>query len=186
MPDLPGFGRKLDLLVCSGFSRLVSGAQVLTPPTATSARPRSILVQSGWTGGRSRSTASPAPSVYRGTQSNDVTTSDFGDYASAYVIEGAAQGVGLKACGQLETMAVSTCSCPADGPVGSVWGTGPYTADSDICTAARHAGVVGPEGGEVTVRRVAGQASYAGGTANGVTTSDWGSFDASFTFGRKD
>ena len=88
----------------------MSGAQVLTPPTATSARPRSILVQSGWTGGRSRSTASPAPSVYRGTQSNDVTTSDFGDYASAYVIEGAAQGVGFKACGQLETMAVSTCS----------------------------------------------------------------------------
>jgi hypothetical protein len=127
----------------------------------------------------------PAPTVYRGTQSNGVSSNDFSGYDSAYVIQGASQGVGLKACGRLEAMAVSACSCPPDGPVGSVWGSGPYTGDSDICTAARHAGVIGAEGGEITVRRVAGQGAYSGSTANGITSNDWGSYGESFTFGAK-
>ncbi|EYD77868.1 hypothetical protein Rumeso_00595 [Rubellimicrobium mesophilum DSM 19309] len=125
------------------------------------------------------------PSAYRGSAANGVTTSDYGSYPSAYVIAGAAENTGEKTCGPLEAMAVSTCVCQSDAPQRSVWGSGPYTADSDICTAARHAGVIGAEGGEVTVRRVAGQESYAGGTANGVTTSSYGSYGASFTFGAK-
>ena len=127
----------------------------------------------------------PAPSVYRGTTSTGVTTSDWGDYDLAFMFEGAQEQVGQRACGLPEPFAVWTCVCPADAPLGSVWGSGPYTADSNICTAARHAGVLGPEGGEVTVRRTAGQQSYTGSTANGVTTSDWGSYGASLLFGPK-
>lgn len=71
------------------------------------------------------------------------------------------------------------CSCPADAAAGAVWGSGPYTADSDICTAALHAGVIGREGGGVLAVLRPGLEHYAAGTANGVTTSWWGSYSAS-------
>jgi hypothetical protein len=74
-----------------------------------------------------------------------------------------------------------TCSC-ASGAAGSVWGTGVYTTDSSICGAAVHAGAVPASGGIVTVKKTAGCPSYTGGAANGVTTSPWGSFEASFYF----
>jgi hypothetical protein len=53
-----------------------------------------------------------------------------------------------------------TCTCgpgpypdPPEG-MGDVGGSAPYSTDSDICRAAQHAGVLGPEGGEVTAIRV--------------------------------
>ncbi len=74
------------------------------------------------------------------------------------------------------------CLCPANPPGGSVWGAGPYTADSDICTAARHAGVLVPQGGPVVLLAVPGQAGYTGSLANGVASSSWGAYDRSFAF----
>ena len=73
------------------------------------------------------------------------------------------------------------CRCDAGQADGSVWGSGPYTADSDICTAATHAGIVGTNGGGVRVLLQPGQASYDGSTAHGITSKDWGSFQASFS-----
>ncbi len=75
-----------------------------------------------------------------------------------------------------------SCTCPANAPSGSVWGAGPYTADSNICTAARHAGVIGAAGGEVTVLREAGLAAYPASSANGVETRSWGSYGTSISF----
>jgi hypothetical protein len=76
-----------------------------------------------------------------------------------------------------------TCTCAADATgSGAVWGTSPYTTDSSICAAARHAGATTSKGGEVTLKKSAGCPSYAGSTANGVTTTSWGSFDTSFYF----
>jgi hypothetical protein len=78
-----------------------------------------------------------------------------------------------------------TCSCAAgSGAAGAAWGSGPYTADSSICTAAQHAGVIGTAGGTVTAVRVLGMPAYSGSTANGVTSSDWQSFDSSLIFDR--
>ena len=76
------------------------------------------------------------------------------------------------------------CSCPANAGTGegSVWGSGVYTTDSNICKAAVHAGAVTSSGGTVTVKKTAGCGSYTGTTANGVTTQSWGSFDSSFYF----
>ncbi|WP_245820608.1 LCCL domain-containing protein [Flavimaricola marinus] len=77
-----------------------------------------------------------------------------------------------------------TCSCPPYDDTGSVWGSGPYTADSAICVAAIHAGVISSDGGEVTALLVDGLPSYRGGEANGITTRDWGSYGQSFIFNR--
>jgi hypothetical protein len=63
---------------------------------------------------------------------------------------------------------------------GSVWGSGPYTGDSDICSAAQHAGVIGESGGVFKVTNAPGCDSYTGSTANGVTTSGYGSYGSSF------
>lgn len=72
-------------------------------------------------------------------------------------------------------------ACPSGCTNGSVWGSSKYTTDSKICKAAIHGGAIGSSGGEVKVRVVAGQSSYAGSTRNGITTSKWGPYDKSFT-----
>lgn len=73
--------------------------------------------------------------------------------------------------------------CPPGGSFGSVWGSGPYTDDSSICTAAVHAGrIQQAAGGAVTVFIHPGRASYPGSAANGVTSSTFASYPGSFAF----
>ena len=78
---------------------------------------------------------------------------------------------------------VLTCICPAEAlGRGSVWGTDTYTADSGLCRAAQHAGMVGRQGGTVTVQMLPGQPRYPGTTRNGVSSVNYGPYDASFRF----
>lgn len=94
-----------------------------------------------------------------------------------------AQEGGLPACSDFRKAGeVMDCACPANAPLRGVWGAGPYTADSDVCTAARHAGVIGAEGGDVRAIRGPGGDSFPGSEANGVRSSTWGRFETSFTF----
>jgi hypothetical protein len=64
---------------------------------------------------------------------------------------------------------------------GTVYGTGVYTDDSSLATAAVHAGVL-PVGkkGMVKVTILKGKDSYRGSTQNGVTSRDWRSFEGSY------
>jgi hypothetical protein len=125
----------------------------------------------------------PAPDEYRSTTANGVTSRNWEDpYDFAIVFEGAPEVEPLPICGPLGEATELACHCPGNTPVGSAWGSNPYTADSDICAAARHAGVINHRGGQVTVQRVDGQESYTGSMAWGITTSDHGSADASMTF----
>jgi hypothetical protein len=61
-----------------------------------------------------------------------------------------------------------TCHCALPIAAGPVWGTAPYALDSSPCAAAVHAGVIDLGGGEVTLERVDGCASYRGGVSHGV------------------
>ena len=73
--------------------------------------------------------------------------------------------------------------CPPDGEPAVVWGSGTYTDDSSVCTAAVHAGLITFEdGGRVVIEIAPGQEAYNGSEANDVTTSDYGYWDGSFTF----
>ncbi len=74
------------------------------------------------------------------------------------------------------------CSCPANAPAGSVWGSDPFTTDSDLCTAARHVGYVDETGGVVRAIRIQGLERYVGTTLNDIETRDWGSYSESFVF----
>ena len=66
---------------------------------------------------------------------------------------------------------LATFECPPDGDPYPVWGTGTYTNDSSICTAAVHHGLIAfSDGGDVSLREQPGQSSYEGSEANGVTS----------------
>jgi outer membrane protein OmpA-like peptidoglycan-associated protein len=81
------------------------------------------------------------------------------------------------------TGAPLTCSClPIDNPGSNVWGMDVYTEDSNICLAALHAGLIGKQGGAVTVLPQPGRRTYAGVTRNGISSSNHGSMDGSFSF----
>jgi hypothetical protein len=63
--------------------------------------------------------------------------------------------------------------CPRDvkPSAGAIYGTGSYTADSPICIAAQHAGVLAPGvGGAVQVTMVDGETTFLGTKANDVTS----------------
>ena len=66
---------------------------------------------------------------------------------------------------------------------GSVWGDGVYTDDSQLASAAVHAGLVkAGQSGVVIVKILPGQDSYGGATRNGVASSTYGSWNASYQF----
>ncbi len=77
------------------------------------------------------------------------------------------------------------CMCltrPAD-EISDVWGTDIYTADSDICSAAQHAGATRPGmNNSVRLKVIAGCDAYEGSSANGVITSTFESYNRSFFF----
>jgi hypothetical protein len=75
------------------------------------------------------------------------------------------------------------CLCtPQNSGGGTIWGSDVYTADSPICRAATHAGIVGDRGGVVEVQSLPGRASYPSVTRNGIASGAWGSFPRSITF----
>jgi hypothetical protein len=64
-----------------------------------------------------------------------------------------------------------------------VWGTGIYTDDSSICSAAAHAGLItARSGGQVTIKIRPGAKSYNGANRNGVSSQRYGSWKGSFIF----
>jgi hypothetical protein len=75
-------------------------------------------------------------------------------------------------------------ACPAGCEAsGGLWGTDVYTADSGICRAAIHAGLISPAGGVVAIRLEPGRPAYRGSTRNGVQSSDYGTYGKSYVLG---
>src|SRR6476620_3425165 len=75
-------------------------------------------------------------------------------------------------------------ACPAGcESSGGLWGTDVYTADSGICRAAIHAGLISPAGGVVAIRLEPGRPAYRGSTRNGVQSADYGTYGKSYVLG---
>src|SRR5437588_8798217 len=76
-----------------------------------------------------------------------------------------------------------TLACSPGGAAHSVWGSDIYTADSSICTAAVHSGLITfQQGGAVTVELRPGRNIYGCSERNGVTTSPYGPYQHSYVF----
>jgi hypothetical protein len=72
-------------------------------------------------------------------------------------------------------------SCPPGcASTGGLWGSNPYTADSAICRAAIHEGLIGNNGGTVAVTLEPGRPAYRGSQRNGIVSNDYGSYPKSF------
>lgn len=118
--------------------------------------------------------------AYSGSTQNGVTTASWGRYGTSFDFRKTTAQV--DACGRYPGgESAYQCACTGS-EVGAVWGSNPYTADSNLCAAARHAGVIGSQGGAISVLGMGGLDSYSGSTANGVTTSNWGSYGTSVVF----
>lgn len=136
----------------------------------------------------------PAKDSFEGGTANGVTSQRYGSFEGSFTFPDAPPG-SIEFAAGAESWARNltdqrgkdgtkvTVVCSANGQAGSVWGSGPYTDDSSVCTAAVHAGLITlAKGGTVNAEVAAGQSSYKGSAANGVTSSDYGAFDGSFTF----
>ena len=148
-------------------------------------------------GGQVTLTPEPGRSAYPGVTRNGVASSNFGTYGSSFRFAGGGAGaaassggpVTLESCPDNFSAFANTtdpviCTCDAQAVArGSVWGMDVYTADSSICRAALHAGAVTRQGGRVTVTPEAGRPAYAGATRNGLSSSNFASYEASFRFG---
>ena len=74
-----------------------------------------------------------------------------------------------------------TYVCPPNGQFATVWGSGPYTDDSSVCTAGVHAGAISRQsGGRVLIEMREGMSSYPASTRNGVETLSYPSWEGSF------
>lgn len=116
-------------------------------------------------------------SAYQGSSQNGVETSTWGAYGASFDFARQQQ-----ACGAFPGVEVAySCACTGQ-EAGSVWGSGPYTADSNLCVAAIHAGVIGRNGGPISVLGITGLEQYSASQMNGVSTSAWGRYGNSIVF----
>lgn len=131
---------------------------------------------------------------YEGGTANDITSLRYGAWQGSFTFPDAPPGsvefeVGQESWTENATDHADevgtqvTVPCSPDGQPGSVWGSDPYTADSSVCTAAVHAGLITVEdGGNVAIEITPGEDAYEGTEANGITTNEYGAYGASFTF----
>ncbi len=76
-----------------------------------------------------------------------------------------------------------TLACSPGGTARSVWGSDIYTADSSICTAGVHSGLITyQQGGTVTIELRPGRTIYGCSERNGVATGPFGPYQHSFVF----
>ncbi len=137
----------------------------------------------------------PGADKYTGSDANGVKSSDYGSWrASITFAEMATSIFGTGGGGQSLLTCPSaankfagdttemSCECPMGSMAGTVWGTGVYTDDSSVCAAALHAGVIGKDGGAVSIVFGGRVESFEGSVANGITSKPYGAWNRTFTF----
>lgn len=137
-------------------------------------------------GGVVRVEPAPGQRSYASETQNGIATQPFGPWRASFSF-GMPELAATPTCpanfeGRTERL---SCICNATlVAAGSVWGTGVYSSDSQICRAARHAGIVGPQGGAVGLVPRGRQAQFSGSQSNGVTSMNFGPWGGSFSFQR--
>lgn len=124
----------------------------------------------------------PGLEEYAGSEQNGIETSNWGSWDISFAFSGEL------ACGQRSIDGAEIgdsylVTCPANCDAGSVWGTDTYTSDSDICTAAAHAGISTLETGGTFILEISeGLEDYPATEQNGIESSSWGSWSTSYSF----
>ncbi len=139
---------------------------------------------------------------YAGSTLNGVVSSDYSSWKNNYAVSDSAGATALYAypgmkdnplpapgnlSGYAARNGASLYFRVTGATSGSLWGTRIYTADSTLAKAAVHAGFAA-SGASTLVKAtlMAGLTAYSGSTANGVSSSDYGSYSASYTLAAPD
>lgn len=127
-----------------------------------------------------RFTILPGQDSYIGSTRNDVTTRPYQSYGGSVRIDGAAPE--MNSVYDMRGQDKPPFAVYVAGNLnGSVYGTGSYTDDSNLGTAAVHAGLLQPgEAGFVVVTLEGGKPSYAASTQNGVTSYSYGAWGGGY------
>jgi len=166
----------------------VWGSDVYTDDSAVAAAAVHAGVLNSGETGLLKVTILPGQDHYAASERNGVSSLDYNAWGGSFRLERAghrpARGRTAADPGDLTAFASrsGTHLFRVTGSTdGYVWGTDLYTSDSDLSTAAVHAGVLGVgETGIVKVTVVDGLSSYPGSTRNGVTSRDWRRWGASY------
>lgn len=137
----------------------------------------------------------PGSSSYAASYRNGINSHSYGSWRGSFVVIGGRYDEAEKRFITWNTQADTlrgrngkrfSYICPANGTASSrLWGSGVYTDDSSICTAAVHAGLITVRnGGTVTIEIRPGQSSYEATLRNGVNSRSYGSWKGSFVFVR--
>ena len=138
-------------------------------------------------GGQAQVTIAAGLEAYPASTQNGITSSEWGSWGRSFTVSALAAAV---TCDQnAQTLAGEagthhTVMCPAGCGSATIWGTGAYSDDSSVCTAAIHAGIIqAAAGGALVVTIAPGQEAYPPSMQNGITSSQWGSWSRSFLVG---
>ncbi|XP_069593839.1 mucin-2-like [Ranitomeya imitator] len=198
--DLPG--SSADVLCpgdCLANSKSVWGIDVYTDDSSIcrAAIHAGIITNDG---GQVSVQKTPGQDSYNGSTRNGITTKSYGAFSGSFIFVVSTSPATPEPTKEItqRTPVMASCTttakdlpgssadvlCPADCLTngGSVWGTDVYTNDSSICRAAIHAGKIPNDGGQITVHKTPGEASYTGSTRNGISTKNFGAWPGSFTF----
>jgi hypothetical protein len=135
----------------------------------------------------------PGRESYTGYVRNGVRSEPFGEFDGSFVFTGerSAGASQPSTTTNWSTTAAShrgqngqrfTYNCPGNGEAQGVWGSGVYTDDSSVCSAALHHGLIGLNGGSIAIEIRPGQSSYRGSRSHGVQSRDFGAWSGSFMF----
>ncbi|CAF4400027.1 unnamed protein product [Rotaria sp. Silwood2] len=128
----------------------------------------------------------PGQESYTASTQNGVTSSSYGSWKGSYsfVVAMSPSNVGPSNVADYSDKLAQTFSFVITGDVnGSIYGTNIYTLDSNLATAAVHAGFLRiGETKNITIKILPGQESYTASTQNGVTSSSYGSWKGSYSF----
>lgn len=144
------------------------------------------------TGGTVTIEIEPGAKSYAGSNRNGTTTESYGNWYGSFVFIGQptfntdvgfggsgwnANATGFRGQNGQRYLYI----CPPNGSPLGLWGTGTYTDDSSVCTAAVQEGLITlANGGNVTVEIEKGASSYTGSTKNGIISLSYGSWYGSY------
>lgn len=182
-------GESTELEVTGSLSGTVWGTIVYTSDSSLpTAAVHAGLLEAGETG-RVKVTKLPGRDDYEGSSRNGVTSLKYGPWQGSYWIEAAKSvqpsddSIDLS---QYRGEHGKVLELTLTGRIwGNVWGMGVYTDDSDLGTAAVHAGALKDgETGKVKVTIFPPQESYATSIRYGISSRPWGRWGGSFRMER--
>ena len=179
-------GKRLTLICVPGRpTGQVYGTDVYTDDSAICAAAVHAGVTTAEKGGPVTVVIGPGQQRFPGSSRNGVTSQQYAEWPGSFSFDRQSTPAkitwGTTARGTQGYTGSVTVICPEGGRVRDVWGTDSYTADSSICSAALHAGLISlGKGGPVTLRVTEGRKAYQGSSRNGVVSREYGSWESSF------